>query len=77
MKDFFISYNSNDKPWAEWIAWILEEADYSVVIQDWDFRPGQNFVLEMHNAMDRTNKTLLVLSENYLQSEFTPLGFAN
>jgi hypothetical protein len=26
MKDFFISYNSADKTWAEWIAWQLEEA---------------------------------------------------
>ncbi len=26
MKDFFISYNSADRTWAEWIAWQLEEA---------------------------------------------------
>ncbi|MGA9350971.1 MAG: TIR domain-containing protein [Anaerolineae bacterium] len=25
MKDFFISYNSADRTWAEWIAWQLEE----------------------------------------------------
>ena len=25
MKDFFISYNSADRPWAEWIAWQLEK----------------------------------------------------
>lgn len=24
MKHFFISYNSNDRTWAEWIAWQLE-----------------------------------------------------
>lgn len=47
MKDFFISYTGNDRPWAEWIAWVLEEAGYSVVIQAWDFRPGGNFVLDM------------------------------
>jgi hypothetical protein len=42
MKDFFVSYNRADRDWAEWIAWQLEEAGYSVVIQDWDFRPGEN-----------------------------------
>jgi hypothetical protein len=47
MKHFFISYNKADKQWAEWIAWILEEAGYSVVIQAWDFRPGENFALRM------------------------------
>ena len=28
-KDFFITYTSADKKWAEWIAWQLEEAQYS------------------------------------------------
>ena len=42
-KDFFISYTSTDRPWAEWIAWQLEHEGFSVVIQAWDFRPGGNF----------------------------------
>jgi TIR domain/NYN domain len=71
MKDFFISYNKADKQWAEWIAWTLEEAGYSVVIQAWDFRPGGNFVLEMQKAAAGTQKTIAVLSDNYLRAEFT------
>jgi hypothetical protein len=31
-KDFFINYTSKDQTWAEWIAWHLEEADYSTVL---------------------------------------------
>ena len=49
-KDFFISYTGADKKWAEWIAWQLEEAQYSTVLQAWDFRPGMDFVLEMDKA---------------------------
>ena len=49
-KDFFISYNKADKAWAEWIAWQLKEAGYTVIIQAWDFRPGSNFILEMQKA---------------------------
>ncbi len=30
MKDFFVSFNSADKAWADWIAWTLEEAGYQV-----------------------------------------------
>lgn len=71
MKDFFVSYNRNDKQWAEWIAWTLEEAGYSVVIQAWDFRPGGNFVLDMHRAVAETQKTIAVLSNTYLASAFT------
>jgi len=33
VKDFFISYTTADKAWAEWIAWHLEEAGYSTVVQ--------------------------------------------
>jgi hypothetical protein len=30
--DFFISYTSSDRAWAEWIAWQLKEARSSVVL---------------------------------------------
>ncbi len=42
MKNFFISDNKADRAWAEWIAWQLEEADYSTEIQAWDFRPASS-----------------------------------
>jgi TIR domain-containing protein len=69
-KDFFVSYTSADKTWAEWIAWQLEAAGYSVVIQAWDFRPGENFVVEMQTAASEAERTLLVLSDDYLKSSF-------
>lgn len=71
MKDFFISYNRFDKEWAEWIAWTLEEAGYSVMIQAWDFRPGGNFILDMQRATAETQKTIAVLSDTYLKSAYT------
>ena len=69
--DFFVSYNRHDKTWAEWIAWTLEAAGYSVVIQAWDFRPGGNFVLDMQQAASQAERTIAVLSETYLNSQFT------
>lgn len=66
----FISYNGADRAWAEWIAWVLEEDGYKVVIQAWNFRPGSNFVLEMDKATG-ADKTVLVLSDNYLRAEYT------
>jgi TIR domain-containing protein len=38
--DFFISYNRQDRIWAEWIAWTLEKAGFTTILQAWDFRPG-------------------------------------
>jgi hypothetical protein len=70
MKDFFISYTQADRDWAEWIAWQLEGAGYSTVIQAWDFRPGQNFVSAMHRAAQEAERTMPLLSPFYLKSKF-------
>lgn len=71
VKDFFVSYNRHDTDWAEWIAWVLEENGYTVTIQAWDFRPGGNFAVDMNKAIKNSRRTIAVLSETYLQSEFT------
>src|SRR5215468_7914028 len=71
MKDFFISYNSGDRSWAEWIAWQLEEAGYTTVLQAWDFRPGGNWALDMQQADVHARRTLAVLSPDFLTSAFT------
>ncbi len=76
MKDFFVSFNSADRAWADWIAWMLEEAGYQVVYQPWDFRAGGNFVLEMQKAASETCKTVVVLSDNYLQADYTQSEWA-
>ncbi|MBK7673655.1 MAG: SUMF1/EgtB/PvdO family nonheme iron enzyme [Candidatus Accumulibacter sp.] len=70
-KDFFVSYNQADKDWAEWIAWQLEDAGYSTIIQAWDFQAGGNFVLEMDHAARTTWRTIAVVSDNYLAAQFT------
>ncbi len=70
-KNFFISYNRADRSWAEWIAWHLEEAGYTTVVQAWDFRPGSNFVVDMQSAASGAERTIAVLSPDYLTSSFT------
>ena len=70
-RDFFISYTSADSRWAEWIAWQLEEAGYSVILQAWDFRPGANFISEMERAISNVKRTITVLSPQYLNALYT------
>ena len=74
--DFFISYTSADRVWAEWIAWQLEEAEYKVKIQAWDFLPGGNFVVEMQKATVECERTIAVFSPNYFSSEFAEAEWA-
>ncbi len=70
-RDFFISYTGVDRAWAEWIAWALEEAGYTTIIQAWDFRPGTGFVQAMHQASIEARRTLAVLSPDYFNSLYT------
>jgi TIR domain len=70
MADFFISYTSSDKVWAEWVGYILEEEGLTVIIQAWDFRPGSNFVLEMQKAATNADRTVMLLSPDYMKSQF-------
>ena len=65
----FVSYNKADRAWAEWIAWILEEDGFEARIQAWDFRG--NFVLEMDQAAKEAEQTVIVLSQDYLDAEYT------
>jgi tetratricopeptide (TPR) repeat protein len=67
---FFVSYTGVDHAWAEWIAWQLEDAGYTVVVQKWDFRPSSDFVHKMQEATERAHRTIAVLSSAYLASGF-------
>ncbi len=68
--DFFVSYTGADRAWAEWIAWILEEAGYQVLIQAWDFMPGSNWVAGMQDGVTRAARTIAVLSDDYARSVY-------
>ncbi len=68
--DFFISYTQADRAWAEWIAWILEEDGYRILIQAWDFVPGTNWVQGMQAGARDAARTIAVLSDEYLRSVY-------
>ena len=66
--DFFVSYTSAERAWAEWIAWELEADGYEVVIQAWDFTPGRNWAQAMQQATSTAERVVAVLSPAYLAS---------
>lgn len=73
--DFFISYTLADEAWAEWVTDQLEGEGYRVLVQALDFRPGKNFVLEMHRG-STARHTLALLSPAYMQREFPAAEWA-
>jgi len=70
-KDLFVSYTTVDEDIAEWIAYCLEDAEYKVTFQKWDFRPGNNLILLMNKALYEANHLLVVLSPSYQEALFT------
>jgi len=70
-KKIFVSFTSKDRDWAEWIAVQLErQEEYEVIIQSWDFAPGDNFVLKMDEALQTSEMVVAVLSRAYLESYY-------
>jgi tetratricopeptide (TPR) repeat protein len=68
-RDFFISYTQADRAWAEWLAWELNAAGYTTLLQAWDMPPGTAFAHAMDQAVQTIRRTMLVLSPAYLRSE--------
>jgi tetratricopeptide (TPR) repeat protein len=68
---YFVSYTSADVAWAEWVAQTLEDAGYQTVLQAWDFRPGDNFIQRMDQALAEADRVVAVLSPAYFASEYT------
>jgi hypothetical protein len=71
-KDFFVSHASADRAWAEWIAWQLEAAGYTVELDVWHWPVGRNFVTAMSDALDGCDRVVALVSAAYLdRSRYT------
>jgi TIR domain len=67
-RDFFVSYSQADRAWAEWLAWELEAAGHTTVLQAWDMPAGTACVHAMDQVVQATRHVVLVLSPAYLRS---------
>ena len=64
MEDFFINYTSPDRPWAEWIAWTLEESGYSVEASSWQ---PDDTVTQVWRRSANFDRGIVLLSKSYLK----------
>jgi len=71
-KDFFVSHAASDRAWAEWAAWQLEQAGYSVELDVWEWAAGRNFMTAMSDALGRCDRVLALFSLAYFdRSRYT------
>ena len=70
--DFFLSHAGADRAWAEWVAWQLTDAGYTVELDVWDWAAGQNFVTAMSDALARCDRVVALFSAAYFdRSRYT------
>ncbi|MFF4270387.1 FxSxx-COOH system tetratricopeptide repeat protein [Streptomyces sp. NPDC001536] len=62
----FISYAGADRAWAEWVAWQLHSAGYTVELDVWDWRAGDDFVQRMDRALER-GRLVALFSKAYFE----------
>ncbi|HEX6519573.1 MAG TPA: FxSxx-COOH system tetratricopeptide repeat protein [Streptosporangiaceae bacterium] len=67
--DFFISHAGADRAWAEWVAWQLIAAGYTVELDVWDWAAGQNFITKMSDGLDRADRVIALFSAAYFERE--------
>jgi len=70
--DVFISYSSQDKDWVRGdLLRALEQRGLRVIVDFRDFRPGAPSIKEIERAILTSRKTLLILTPDYLASQWT------
>ena len=70
--DFFVSHAGADRAWAEWVAWQLAEAGYTVELDVWDWAAGRNFVTAISDALERCDRVVALFSAAYFdRSRYT------
>jgi TIR domain/NB-ARC domain len=70
--DFFVSHAGADRAWAEWVAWQLAEAGYTVELGVWDWAAGRNFVTAISDALERCDRVVALFSAAYFdRSRYT------
>ncbi|MEV0698415.1 FxSxx-COOH system tetratricopeptide repeat protein [Saccharopolyspora sp. NPDC050389] len=67
--DFFISHAGRDRAWAEWVAWHLVDAGYTVELDTWDWAAGDNFVTKMAAALDGSERVVALFSPAYFEPQ--------
>ncbi len=65
--DFFVSHAGRDQAWAEWVAWHLVAAGYTVELDSWDWAVGENFVTKMHEALGAADRVVALFSPAYFE----------
>ena len=73
MADYFISYTSSDRDWAQWIGKELEALAHTPHIHEWEIQGGEDIYAWMEARHDAADHVLCVVSDEYLKAPYSTL----
>jgi tetratricopeptide (TPR) repeat protein len=73
MAEIFVSYTSQDKAWAEWIAWTLNSAGHVARLHNWEIDGGGDILKWMEDRFEGADHVVSVVSSRYLTQPFSAL----
>ncbi len=73
MADYFISYTSSDRDWAQWIGKELEALAHTPHIHEWEIKGGDDIYAWMEARHDAADHVLCVVSDEYLKAPYSTL----
>jgi tetratricopeptide (TPR) repeat protein len=73
MADYFISYTSSDRDWAQWIGKELEALAHTPHIHEWEIKGGEDIYAWMEARHDAADHVLCVVSDEYLKAPYSTL----
>jgi tetratricopeptide (TPR) repeat protein len=73
MADFFISYTSADRTWAQWIGKEIIGLGHAAHVHEWEIEGGGDIYDWMEKRLDAADHVLCVVSDEYLRAPFSKL----
>jgi tetratricopeptide (TPR) repeat protein len=71
--DIFVSYTSNDREWAFWIAKELRTLGHEPHVHEWEIKGGDDIYAWIELRHDAADHVLCVISDDYLKARYSTL----
>lgn len=70
MIQIFLSHNTHDREWCEWLKASAEELGISAYLAEHDVRPGENLANKIMEAIDTSEAVVVLLSSNSVKAPY-------
>ncbi len=64
MIEIFLSHNTRDRRWCEWLKASAEKMEISVYLAEHDVQPGKRLAQKVSAAIDASEAVVVLISDN-------------